>query len=172
MNFKLIQIILVVLAVTNVQMVNAETQSDNVKAQVLLIDGKKFKDYELTNYSRSKSLQILEKDFSRVFTKLSSKYLKDGQSMSISVTNLDLPGDLRFSVGPNHQDIRIVKDISPIKLTFNYQVLADDGSVVSEGEYKIKEFLHLSLHSTRLKHRGNLAHFMPLLEKWFKSKFS
>ena len=180
MNFKLIQIILVVFAVTNIQVVSAETQNANlnanlnasVKAKVVLVDGKKFRDYELANYSRSKSLQILEKDFSRVFTKLSSKYLKDGQSIAVSVTNLDLPGDLRFSVGPNHQDIRIVKDISPMKLIFDYKILVNDGSVVSEGEYKIKEFLHLSLHSTRLKHRGNLAHFMPLLEKWFKSEFS
>lgn len=172
MNFKIIQIILVGLAIANIQVVSAETQNGDVKAQVVLVDGKKFRDYELTNYSRSKSLQILEKDFNRVFAKLSSKYLKDGQSISISVTNLDLPGDLRFSVGPNHQGIRIVRDISPMKLTFDYKVLAKDGSVVSEGEYKIKEFLHLSSHSKRLRHRGNLAHFMPSLEKWFKSEFS
>ncbi|PCI72949.1 MAG: hypothetical protein COB38_02615 [Gammaproteobacteria bacterium] len=172
MKFKPMQIILVLLAVTNIQVINAETQKSDLKAQVVLVDGKKFRDYELTNYSRSKSLQILEKDFNRVFTKLSSKYLKDGQSISISVTNLDLPGDLRFSVGPNHQDIRIVRDISPMKLYFNYKILAKDGSVVSVGEYKIKEFLHLSSHSKRLKHRGNLAYFMPLLEKWFKSEFT
>ncbi len=172
MNFKLTQIILVVLAVANIQMVIAETENGNLKTQVALIDGKKFIDYELASYSRNKSLKILEKDFNKVFSKLSTKYLKEGQSISVNITNLDLAGDIRFNVGSNHQDIRIVKDISPMKLYFNYKILANDGSVVSEGEYKIKEFLHLSSHSKRLKHRGNLSYFMPLLEKWFKSEFS
>lgn len=165
MNFKLIQIILVVLAVGNIQLVSAETQ-------IAFVDGKKFIDYELTNTSRNKSLEILKKDFNKVFTKLSLKYLKEGQSISVGVTNLDLAGYIVFNTGPNNQDIRIVDNTSPVRLYFNYKVLAEDGSVVSKGEHKIKEFLYLSSSSNRLKRRGNLSHFIPLLDKWFKSEFS
>jgi len=162
---KILLIILVVLAFSNIQVVIAETQ-------VTLIEGKKFIDYQLTNYSRSKSLSILEKDFNKVFVKLSKKYFKNGQSISVTVTNLDLAGDIRFNIGNNNQDIRVVKDASPMKLYFNYKILAKDGTVVSEGEYKIKEFLRLSSHTSRLKQRGHLSHFIPFLEKWFETELS
>ena len=148
------------------------SQPLSANTQVKLIDGKKFTDYELSNQSRKRSLTTLEKDFNKLFTKLSKKYLKEGQSVSIEVTNLDLAGDIRYNTGATNQDLRIVKDSSLLKLYFNYKVLAKDGSLVTEGEHKIKEFLHLSSHSQRQKHRGNLSHFVPFLEKWFKDGFS
>ena len=144
----------------------------NAASQVKLIEGKKFIDYELTNQTRKRSLVTLEKDFNRVFSKLSTKYLKNGQSITIDVTNLDLAGDIRFNIGSANQNIRVIKEISPIKLYFKYKVVAADGSLVKEGEYKIKEFLSISSNINRLKNRGNLGHFMPYLEKWFKAEFT
>lgn len=170
MKFNIIQLILIVFLSSFIEFVSAETQATNLKTKITLVDGKKFVDYELTHHSRSKSLQILEKDFLKVFNKLSSKYLKEGQSISVDVTNLDLAGDIRFNMGPTNQDIRIVKDGSPIKLYFNFKVLAVDGSVLVEGEHRIREFLYLSSNLHRNKNRGNLTHFIPFLEKWFKKE--
>jgi len=147
------------------------TSSATVK--VALIEGKKFTDYEVSGQSRKRSLTTIEKDLNKLFTKLSEDYLKDGRTLEIDVTNLDLPGYIHYNMGYTSQDIRIVRSPTYFKVYFNYRIKTPDGKILTEGEHKLREFLDLSSASQRRKYnkRGNVSYYESPLKNWFKETF-
>jgi len=144
----------------------------NADIQLKFIDGKKFTDYEITGQSRTKSLQTLERDLNKLLAKISPDYLGEKQKLAIEVTNIDLPGIYHFSYGSQGQDMRVVDSNTPFKLYFNYSVKDETGSVVKQGEFKIKEFFDSGISSRLNRSRGTLSYYEKPLKKWFKKTFS
>lgn len=143
----------------------------NADITLQLIEGKKFTDFEMADQSRTKSLETLEKNLNKLFSSLSEDYLKDDQKMEVDITNIDLPGIIRYSYGSQHRDIRVVKENSPFKLYFNYRIINNNGEMVKEGEYKIKEFSDLGFVAHKRRFRGNVGYYEQPLKKWFKTAF-
>lgn len=136
-----------------------------------LIDGKKFTDYEISNQSRARSLKTLERDLKKLFGKVSSEFLDEKHIMEIDITNIDLPGIYYYSVGSQHQDIRIVDSNTPYKLYFSYRLKDSEGKIVKQGKHKIKEFSDSGIASRHRNHQGTVGYYQTPLTKWFKMTF-
>jgi len=142
--------------------------------KIKLIEGKKFTDYEVSGESRQRSLKTIEKDLHRLFSNLSSDYLKEKQVLEIDITNIDLPGYIHYTFGHASQDIRIVRSHDFYKVYFTFRVKSEDGEVVLEGEYQLREFLNLSssINRRRGHSRGSVAAYERPLKQWFKETFT
>ncbi len=153
---------------------NATGPASTVPVKVALIDGRKFTDYELSGQSRQRSLKTIEKELNELFTKLSKEFLKDGESLEIDVTNMDLPGYIHYAVGSASQDIRIVRSLSHFRVYFNYRLKSADGKILNEGEHKLKEFLDLNsgIRQRTLRNRGNVSDYESPLREWFEETFT
>jgi len=136
------------------------------------IEGKKFIDYEITDQSRKRSLIIIERDLVKLFEKVSSKYLTENELMEIDITYLDLPGWIYYAAGPQNQDIRVVRSDEPYKLYFNYRIKDAAGSIIKEGEQKIKEYSDSGISRRNQNNRGTVGDYEYPLKKWFKATFT
>ncbi len=144
----------------------------NATVKLTLIDGKKFTDYEVTDQTRKRSLQTIQKDLSKLFSKVSTKHLADNETMEVDITNIDLPGIYQFAYGHRNADIRIVRSHTPFKLYFSYRIKNTEGKIVKEGEHKIKEFFDSGILSRQHSNLGTVSYYERPLKKWFKVTFA
>ena len=100
LNKYLMRLFVVTMSVVDISTVNASVK-------VTLIDGKKFTDFEMSNQSRAKRLQILQRDLTKLYSELATQYLSNNESLDIDVTNVDLPGIYHFAALRNHENIRV-----------------------------------------------------------------
>ncbi|MBV1910246.1 MAG: DUF3016 domain-containing protein [Kangiellaceae bacterium] len=136
------------------------------ESKVEFTEAKKFSDYELTGHSRKQSLKLLKVDLVKLFDQLTNKELDQGQTIEVNVTNIDLPGIMRYAYGASHQDIRVIKSNTPYKLYFEFSIKSAGGSVLKQGEFKLKEFANHHLSSMRNRNRSTVGYFKEPLKKW------
>ncbi len=161
--------LIVVLAVAGLGVSNASLAGSEVALK--LVDGKSFSDYQLTGDSRKKSLKRLEKDFVKLFENASDAYVAEGQKLEIDVTNIDLPGQMRYFYGPNNDDMRVVESNTPFRLHFTYRLKNSEGKLIKEGEAKIRDFSESKVKSANNRNFGSAASYHIAIKKWFKKQF-
>lgn len=106
-----------------------------------------------------------------------AKYLRDesaqrlsrGQTMDITITDIDRAGRYEPMVRPGMDDIRIVKDIYPPRMTLNFTLKGPDGQVLAEGERKLVD--HGFLMSVNLNNNDMLRHEKRMIDDWLRREF-
>ncbi len=61
----------------------------------------------------------------------------------MTVTDVDLAGDMRPTFGATADDLRVIKDLYPPRITFSYQVLEND-KVIIAGDEKLSDMGFMS----------------------------
>ena len=106
-----------------------------------------------------------------------AKYLRDeagqqlarGQTLDIVITDIDRAGRYEPTVRPGMDDIRIVKDLYPPRMTLNFTLKGADGQVVAEGERKLVD--HGFLMGPNLNNNDNLRYEKRLIDDWLRKEF-
>jgi len=151
--------------------------SAETKVTTKLVEGKKFLDYQLTGFSRTKSLNVLQKSFNKLFAQLLESKQEQGKlsqdlTMEVAITDVDLEGFYHYSVGPQNQDMRVVESNTPYRMSFEYKISDSNGTVIKQGKHKISEFADSSL-ADRVQHRrGYVSYYKRPLKKWFDKTFN
>ncbi|MDQ7050458.1 MAG: DUF3016 domain-containing protein [Enterobacterales bacterium] len=153
------------------------TASAETKVTTKLVDGKKFRDYQLTGYSRNKSLVVLQKSFNKLFTELVEKKQDQGildkdLTMEVAITDIDLEGFYHFALGPQIQDMRIVDSNTPFRMNFKYKIMDAQGKVLEQGEHEINELANPSLTARGARRSGYVSYYIKPLKKWFDKTFN
>lgn len=98
-----------------------------------------------------------------------SKYLAQGQRLEIAVTDVDLAGDFEPWRGMNFQDVRMVKDIYPPRVTLDFKLLDAEGKVVSEGKRQLSDLGYLM--TVALSTSDPLRYDKEMLSNWLRQEF-
>jgi len=106
-----------------------------------------------------------------------AKYLRDeagqrlarGQTLDLTITDIDRAGQYEPIVRPGMDDIRIVKDIYPPRMTLNFVVKGPDGQVVAEGERKLVD--HGFLMGPHLNNNDTLRYEKRMIDDWLRREF-
>jgi len=98
-----------------------------------------------------------------------SRYLAEGQRLNVTVTDVDLAGEVEPWRTHGAHDLRIVKDIYPPRIDLSYQLLDANGAVVKEGERKLKDLMfNWKLSIDRQDPR---MHEKALIDDWLRTEF-
>jgi len=106
-----------------------------------------------------------------------AEYLRDeagqrlarGQTLDVTITDIDRAGRYEPAVRPGMEDIRIVKDIYPPRMTLNFVVKGADGQVVAEGERKLVD--HGFLMGSNLNSTDTLRYEKRMIDDWLRREF-
>ncbi|MCK8044740.1 DUF3016 domain-containing protein [Shewanella sp. 1CM18E] len=167
-------LMIVVIAATLTMAGCAQQQEPSEPQNFLTNDGKvnilwqntnDYTDIEATAGVQSKFEQYLFTQLTQELGKLANKHLTDGQQLDLTVTNVDLAGDVQPTFGASVDDIRIVKDLYPPKLDFEY-VLSQNGKVVASGTEKLRNMGYLS--DIQPLTSDSFRYEQDLLTDWFK----
>ncbi|WNC71792.1 DUF3016 domain-containing protein [Thalassotalea psychrophila] len=139
------------------------------QAEIDWVEPDKFTDIRPGNESRSNMQKRVFKELEQHFSELAEK-LPAEQTLKISVTNLDLAGDIRYMVGPNNSTIRVVEDLYFPKMKFDYQLVSSDKSIISTAKADIKDMsfntgVRRSMSSEAFYYEKNM------IDDWFYKTF-
>ncbi len=101
------------------------------------------------------------------FKKAASQYLKDGQKLEITVTDVDLAGDY-VPRGGSANDVRIMRDIYRPRLALSYKVTGADGKVVKQGDSTPSDPYYLQ-NITTIDRNEPLFYDKALIDQWARS---
>ncbi|MCG9730258.1 DUF3016 domain-containing protein [Shewanella sp. Isolate13] len=101
--------------------------------------------------------------------KEASKVLKPDQKLEMVVTDLDLAGDVRPTFGATTNDLRVVKDIYPPRITFSYKVIEGD-QVIIAGDEKLTDMNFM--HSINKMNNKPYRYENEMLTSWLKTSIA
>jgi len=135
-------------------------------AEVTWKNPDKYRDVDPGDGSKKRFRERTFKGFEKHFNKLAEKLSAD-QTLKIEVTDVDLAGDTHTG-GINR--LRIVKELYYPKLTFSYQLLDADKSVIKSDDVKLKDMNFMTGGNLKYKHHS-LGYEKKMLDKWFINTF-
>ncbi|SQH74949.1 conserved exported protein of unknown function [Shewanella benthica] len=128
-------------------------------------DPKNFRDVKAVSDIQSRYEARTFATLTKGLDKAARKILKPEQKLELIVTDLDLAGDVRPTFGATMNDIRLVKDIYPPRITFSYSVLEGD-KVVMVGNEKLTDMNFM--HNIGRMNDKPLRYENKLLADWMK----
>ena len=130
---------------------------------------KKFRDLDSSLGLQSRFEQHFFDVMTKNINKEAVKILKPDQKLIMTVTDVDLAGDLRPTFGATSNDIRIVKDVYPPRIKFSYKVMQGETVVVS-GEEKLRDMNFL--HGITRSNQRPYEYETEMMRSWFKKTLS
>ncbi|MCL1038445.1 DUF3016 domain-containing protein [Shewanella submarina] len=124
----------------------------------------KYSDIESTAERQSRFEQRAFDSMTENLAKLARKVLTHGEQMQMTVTNVDLAGDVRPTFGASASDIRVLKDIYPPKITFSYQITKGQ-QVIMSGEEELRDLNYLG--GIQPRRQESFMYENQMLKHWF-----
>ncbi len=124
-----------------------------------------FTDIKSSGELQSRFQNRLFKNLTKNLNKEASKVLKANQKLNITVTNVDLAGDVRPSFNAGASDIRVVKGVYPPRFKFSYSV-TQDGKTIAKGKESITDLGFLDRIKPAFEHQ--FQYETHLLNDWMK----
>jgi hypothetical protein len=135
---------------------------------------KEYTDVKPTNQSRTRFREGVFKKLDEHFAELAER-LPDGQKLSVTVTDLDLAGQVWPSsfVGLGSgagSDVRLVKRIDIPRMEFSYTLTDANGAVIKKDDVKIKD---MAFQDSIRGHSSNdtLRYEKNMIKEWFDDEF-
>lgn len=94
--------------------------------------------------------------------------LREDLQLKIEVTDVDLAGDFEPWQFSSNQDIRVVKDLYPVRIKLVFQLTDSTGTVLAEGERALSDF---GRAADPFPSSDSLRHEKAVLRNWLASEF-
>ncbi len=104
------------------------------------------------------------------FRKSATKRLPAGDTMQIQITDIKRAGQYEPWHGPRMDDVRIIKDIYPPRLSFSYTISDASGKVIDQGEEKLVDSAFL-MGSTNRMDSDPLRYEKQMIDDWTRKQF-
>lgn len=114
------------------------------------------------------SLRVVLAEMRRLFETLGNPVLAPGQTLDITVLDIDLAGLDQPSFGPA-QGVRVVTDITPPRFRLRY-ALKERGRTVLAAEEAVSD-INFLLRANRLSSGQTFFYEREVLRDWFQARF-
>lgn len=101
------------------------------------------------------------------FQDAAKHYLAPGQTLAITVVDLDLAGDVRINT--SGQRLRLLTSISSPAISLNYQLVEGDTVIKSDKVWLTD--LNYQSSTTGLGHRSPLVYEKVMIQHWIRATF-
>lgn len=128
----------------------------------------KFTDIRPANDTRKAYRERILKSFDSFFAELADK-LPEGYKWEVTVTDLDLAGDVDYFAGGAGNPLRVVKDIYSPAIKFSYVIRDKYGEEVASAEEKLRDMAFMQTLNS-VNNSDELRYERQMLEDWFSKE--
>lgn len=128
----------------------------------------KFTDIRPANDTRKAYRERVLKKFDGFFAELANK-LPDGYKWEVTVTDLDLAGDVDYFAGGAGNPLRVVKDIYSPAIKFSYVVRDKHGEEVASAEEKLRDMGFMQTLNS-VNNSDEFRYERQMLQDWFNKE--
>lgn len=100
------------------------------------------------------------------------RYLPPSYSLSLTVMDVDLAGEEEFWRGVDYSDVRIIRDIYPPRMKFQYQVKNDQGEIIKEGMSQVTDLNYLWNVARSVHQTDPFFYEKELISDWMRKTLS
>lgn len=147
----------------------AADNKNSSRVQVEFREPEKFSDVKDSYLGSDKGREAILAEIHDFVVDRAGRMLPEGQSLSITFTDIDLAGDYEPGRHPNNDDIRLVKAIYPPRINLSYRVTDASGAVIKEGTKELRDLAFQN--RITLNQNDRLRYEKDLLTDWFRSEF-
>ena len=137
------------------------------RVTVAFVQPEKFTDCKRSSWGDT-SPELLN-DLQQFMETTGGHYVPDGLHLEIKVTDVDLAGEFEPQLGPQFDEVRIVKAIYPPRITLQYRVTDAKGAVVASGQREITDLAYQM--RTAWPQDDYLRYEKDMLRDWFGTEF-
>lgn len=98
------------------------------------------------------------------------RHLSEGQKLTLTFTDIDMAGDFEPWRGMDFNDVRIVKDLYPPRMSFSYKLADASGAVVKEGQEKLID-MSFQMNASPINSHDSLRYEKAMLDNWLRDTF-
>ncbi len=138
------------------------------RVSVVFVEPQKFTDFKRTRGATPPPSDLM--DQLRTFLQeTGERYVPADQHLEIKITDIDLAGEFEPQLGPQFEDVRIVRAIYPPRIKLEFSLTDARGNVVNSGQ---RELTDLAFHMrTAWPPDDYLRYEKDLLRDWFSAEF-
>lgn len=137
-------------------------------AETEWIEPEHFTDVDPANEPRARFRERVFSQLEKHFQKRADE-LPGEQVLKLTFTDVDLAGDIKYMVGPNNNNYRVIEDLYFPRLEFKYELLDGNKQVLKSGEENIKDMNFMN----RVRNNRSSDSFIyekNLFDDWFYDK--
>jgi hypothetical protein len=139
------------------------------RVEITFVQPEKFTDAKNEAYASDRGQEQILASIKAYAEKTAGHYVLEGQHLEIRFTDIDLAGDFEPWLGMHYDDIRILKDIYPPRMTVEFRLTGADGKVISEGKRELQNLGYL-MH-TAMPSDDGLRYDKEMLNNWLRTEF-
>jgi hypothetical protein len=119
-----------------------------------------FKDFKATCIGMDERTRGMLADLTQFIRTTGGRYLRDGDTLEITVTDIDMAGEFETWRSPQACSVRVMLDIYAPRIVLDFRLTDRDGKVVSAGHRDLGDPLYLTravmLSTDPLRYEKNL----------------
>jgi len=120
----------------------ADAQDSRVS--VVFATPAQYRDLKTTCVSGDADARALMGEIERFLRDAAGRRLTEGQRLEITVTNIDMAGEIESWRGPWRCDLRVVTDVYPPRVDLQFRLLGADGAEVRAGTRRLRDSNYLA----------------------------
>jgi hypothetical protein len=97
-------------------------------------------------------------------------YVPEGQKLTVTITDVDLAGDFEPGRNPRMDDVRIIRDIYPPKISLAFKLVDADGQEIKHGTRDLTDLMFMS--KLAMNPNDPLRYEKNLLDDWLRADFT
>ena len=136
---------------------------------VRFTDPTRFTDLRYTTSDSEHDTADLADELRRYLERRSPAYVPAGKRLEVTITDVDMAGDLRPARGSIYMLRRQIRGIYPPRVDLEFKLVRDDGTVEIQGRRELRN--NAFLYGKYAHQRGPLVHEKALIERWLGTEF-
>ena len=138
----------------------------SAQVQVTFQEPEQFRDIDYGDGNTRRGIKVHIPILEKHIIKSGKRFLKEGQTLTMPVTDVDLAGDYEPWLSPDFDDIRIVKDIYPPRISFSYELKDAEGKVLKSGEENLVDMNFQ--YRMRVRTHDELFYDKEMITDWMR----
>ena len=147
----------------------ADSPKPASRVEITFVQPEKFTDAKNEAYASDRGREQILATIKTYAEQKAGHYVSEGQHLEIRFTDIDLAGDFEPWLGMHYDEIRILKEIYPPRMTVEFRLTGANGKVISEGKRELQNLGYL-MH-TAMPSDDGLRYDKEMLGNWLRSEF-
>jgi hypothetical protein len=145
------------------------SSAEQSRVQISYVNPERFADVQMGSFDTENSRNAILGQIRKYLEDNAARRFKEGETLSIAVTDFDMAGDFEPLRGPGWSSVRVVRDIYPPRIALRFRLADAKNTVLKEGERTLSDPMFLAKgHGDR---SDPLRHEKALLDDWLRAEF-
>lgn len=132
----------------------------------------KFRDIDAGHVgSKVKYQQRVIDELGKYIQDAADKYLEPNQQLRMTITDIDLAGDVQYFFTRYPGGVRVVNNAYFPSIEFSYELLDENNIVLAQGEENVKD-IGFMFSGTSVVKNAPLGYEKRMIDDWFRKTFS